>query len=48
LRGGVRITNEAVMRWRENVEKKKVEMKKEKERGEIFKELSRAEYTGVT
>jgi hypothetical protein len=37
LRGGVRITNEAVMRWRENVEKKKVEMKKEKQRGEILR-----------
>jgi hypothetical protein len=28
----VRITNEATSRWRENVEKKKVERKKEKEK----------------
>jgi hypothetical protein len=28
----VRITNEATTRWRENVERKKVERKKEKEK----------------
>jgi hypothetical protein len=31
LRGGVRITNGAAVRWRENVERKKVMRKKEKE-----------------
>jgi hypothetical protein len=32
LRGEVRITNGATVRWRENIEKKKVKIKKEKER----------------
>jgi hypothetical protein len=31
LRGEVRITNGATVRWRENVERKKVRRKKEKE-----------------
>jgi hypothetical protein len=31
LRGEVRITNEAAVRWRENVERNKVMKKKEKE-----------------
>jgi hypothetical protein len=43
LRGEVRITNEAVVRWRENVERKKVKRKKEKEKDEVFRELSRVE-----
>jgi hypothetical protein len=43
LRGEVRITNGAAARWRENVERKKVKRKKEKERGEVFRELSHAE-----
>jgi hypothetical protein len=43
LRGEVRITNEVVVRWRENVERKKVRRKKEKEGGEVFRELSHAE-----
>jgi hypothetical protein len=33
LRGEVRITNEAAVRWRENVERNKVMKKKEKEGG---------------
>jgi hypothetical protein len=33
LSGEVRIANEAVVRWRENVERKKVKRKKEKEWG---------------
>jgi hypothetical protein len=33
LRGEVRITNRAAAGWRENVERKKVKRKKEKERG---------------
>jgi hypothetical protein len=33
LRGEVRIANEAAVRWRENVERKKVKRKKEKEWG---------------
>jgi hypothetical protein len=41
--GKVRIINAAVARWRENVERKKVRRKKEKEGGEIFRELSHAE-----
>jgi hypothetical protein len=41
LRGEVRITNRAAVRWRENVERKKVRRKKEKD--EVFRELSRAE-----
>jgi hypothetical protein len=32
LRGEVRIVNGAVARWRENVERKKLKRKKEKER----------------
>jgi hypothetical protein len=43
LRGGVRITNGAAARWRENVERKKVKREKEKEEDEVFRELSRAE-----
>jgi hypothetical protein len=43
LRGEVRITNVAAMRWRENVERKKVRRKKEKEGGEVFRELSHVE-----
>jgi hypothetical protein len=44
LRGEVRIINETVVRWRENVERKKVRRKKEKEGGgEIFKKLSHTE-----
>jgi hypothetical protein len=43
LRGEVRITNGAAVRWRENAERKKVRMKKEKEGGVVFRELSRAE-----
>jgi hypothetical protein len=39
--GEVRITNRATVRWRENVERKKVGRKKEK--GDVFRELSRAE-----
>jgi hypothetical protein len=31
LRGEVRIVNEAAVRWRENIERKKVMRKKEKE-----------------
>jgi hypothetical protein len=43
LRREVRIVNGAVARWRENVERKKIKRKKEKERsgGEVFRELSR-------
>jgi hypothetical protein len=41
LRGEGRITDEAVVRWRENVERKKVSRKKEKD--EVFRKLSRAE-----
>jgi hypothetical protein len=37
----VRIVNRAAARWRENVERKKV--KRKKEMGEVFRELSRAE-----
>jgi hypothetical protein len=33
LRGEVRIINGADARWRENIERKKVRRKKEKERG---------------
>jgi hypothetical protein len=40
--GEVRIVNGAVVRWRENIERKKVRRKKEKEEGEVFRELSRA------
>jgi hypothetical protein len=36
LRGEVRIVNGAAVRWRENVERKKVKRKKEKG-GEIFR-----------
>jgi hypothetical protein len=43
LRGEIRITNEATARWRENVERKKVKRKKEKEGGELFRELSHVE-----
>jgi hypothetical protein len=43
LRGEVRIANETVVRWRENVERKKVKRKKEKEKDDVFRELSRAE-----
>jgi hypothetical protein len=43
LRGEVRIPNGAAARWRENVERKKVKRKKEKEGVELFKELSHAE-----
>jgi hypothetical protein len=43
LRGDVRIANGAAARWRENVERKKVKRKKEKEGGKVFRELSRAE-----
>jgi hypothetical protein len=39
--GEVRITNRVTVRWRENVERKKVGRKKEK--GDVFRELSRAE-----
>jgi hypothetical protein len=41
--GEVRIVNRAAVRWRENVERKKMRRKKEKEGDEIFRELSRAE-----
>jgi hypothetical protein len=43
LRREVRIANGVVARWRENVERKKIKRKKEKERGgsEVFRELSR-------
>jgi hypothetical protein len=40
LRGEVRIANGAAMRWRENVKRKKVRRKKEKEGGNVFRELS--------
>jgi hypothetical protein len=43
LRGEVRIANGAAARWRENIKRKKVKRKKEKERGEIFRKLSRVE-----
>jgi hypothetical protein len=43
LRREVRITNVAAARWRENVERKKVSRKKEKEEGEVFRKLSHAE-----
>jgi hypothetical protein len=43
LKGEVRITNGDVVRCRENVERKKVKRKKEKEGGEVFRELSHAE-----
>jgi hypothetical protein len=43
LRGEVRIVNGAVVRWRKNVERKKVRRKKEKEGDEVFRKLSRAE-----
>jgi hypothetical protein len=44
LREEVRIINGAAVRWRENVERKKVRRKKEKEGGsEVFRELSHAE-----
>jgi hypothetical protein len=33
LRGEVRIVNEVAVRWRENIERKKVRRKKEKEGG---------------
>jgi hypothetical protein len=41
--GEVRIVNRAAVRWRENVERKKMRRKKEKEGDEKFRELSRAE-----
>jgi hypothetical protein len=41
LGGEVRIVNGAAVRWRENVERKKVKRKKEMD--EVFRELSRAE-----
>jgi hypothetical protein len=41
LRGEVRIANGASAMWRENIERKKVKMKKEKEGGEVFRELIR-------
>jgi hypothetical protein len=43
LRKEVRITNGATVRWRENVERKKVRRKKEKEGGKVFRELSHTE-----
>jgi hypothetical protein len=43
LRGEVRIANGADARWRENIKRKKVKKKKEKERCEVFRELSRVE-----
>jgi hypothetical protein len=43
LKGEVRITNGDVVRWRENVERKKVKRKKEKEGDELFRELSHTE-----
>jgi hypothetical protein len=42
LRGEVRIANGTAVRWRENVERKKVRREKEKEGGEVFRELSHA------
>jgi hypothetical protein len=43
LREEVRIANGAAVWWRENVERKKVRRKKEKEGGKVFRELSRTE-----
>jgi hypothetical protein len=40
--GEVRIANGAVVRWRENIERKKVRRNKEKEESEIFREMSHA------
>jgi hypothetical protein len=43
LRGEIRIVNGVVVMWRENVERNKVKMKKEKEGDEVSRELSHTE-----
>jgi hypothetical protein len=43
LREEIRIANGVVVRWRENIERKKVNRKKEKEMSEVFTELSSVE-----